>query len=256
MPNFKLTLEYEGTNYYGWQRQKDKQTVQEVLETCLSRIFKQEIKINGQGRIDAGAHALGQAANFKVEKDLLPESLQKALNSLLPDDIKIKQAEIVCPEFQARFSAKARHYRYLIYRGEEPSLWLRGFAYFYPYELDLTSMRKGAKYLLGRHDFTSFASSGGGTDNYLREVKSLTIEGKKLQSAPFESSSSGEFMIFEIKANAFLYHMVRNIVGTLLKVGRGEIAPLKVQEILEARDRKVAPPPVPAKGLYLVGVKY
>ena len=254
MPNFKLTLEYEGTDYHGWQRQRDKETVQEVLETCLSQIFKQQIKVNGQGRIDAGAHALGQVANFKVEKDFVPDNLQKALNSSLPDDIRIKQVEIVDAQFHARFSAKLRHYRYLIYQARQPSLWLRRFVYFHPYAFDPKLARQGAEYLLGKHDFSSFASSGSAADNFVREIKSLTIEKKRFPA--LEGIFPGEFVVFEVKADAFLYRMVRNIVGTLLMVGRGGIVPGRVKEILEEKNREHAPPPVPAKGLYLVSVEY
>ena len=156
MPNFKLILEYEGTNYHGWQRQETKITVQETIEKGLEKIFSEKITLIGQGRIDAGAHALGQVANFKVVKDFNVLNLKKAINSLLPPDIRIKDAQAVDDKFHARYSAKGRHYKYLVYNNE-PSVWLRKFSYFYPYQLNIKSMKEGAEHLIGRHDFSPFS---------------------------------------------------------------------------------------------------
>ena len=133
MLNFKLTIEYEGTNYHGWQRQKSKITVQEVIEQALWKIFNQKITLIGQGRLDAGAHALGQVAHFKVTKDFDSLNLKRALNRLLPSDIEIENVQAVSDKFHARYSARARHYKYIVYNNE-PSVWLRKFAYFYPYD--------------------------------------------------------------------------------------------------------------------------
>ena len=249
MPNFKLTLEYEGTNYHGWQRQKTKITVQETIEQSLKKIFNEEIRIIGQGRIDSGAHALGQVANFKVEKNFNLLNLKKALNSLLPPDIRIKDAQVVDDKFHARYSAKGRHYKYIVYNNEL-SVWLRKFAYFYPYELNIENMKEATKYLIGRHDFSPFQSSGSPVKSPVKTVKSIEIEKEIL-------IFSGKLSVirFDIKADAFLYRMVRNIVGTLLEVGRGKIQPAEIKEILEKKKKRKGQT-VPAHGLYLVNVDY
>jgi len=250
MPNFKLTIEYEGTNYHGWQKQKNKSTVQGVIEEAVKEAFKTEIHIIGQGRIDSGAHALGQVAHFKVGKEFAPLALRRALNSLLPRDIRIKNVEIVGDDFHSRYSAKLRHYRYLIYSNDGPSVWLRRFAHFYPYRVDIEKMYRATNFLIGEHDFSSFQSSGSIVRNPVREITSIEINRKKIWN------SFPELIMFDIKANAFLYRMVRNIVGTLLEVGRGKITPEEIKRILELKDRKELSSPVPAYGLYLVEVEY
>lgn len=246
MPNFKLTIEYEGTAYYGWQRQKDKITVQEVLEKKLKKIFQEKITLIGQGRIDAGAHALGQTANFKVSRDFDVVNLKNALNSLLPFDIRIKKTQKEDGKFHARYSAKQRHYRYLVYN-TELCVWLRKFAYFYPYDLDVKKMRKAANYLIGRHDFSPFQSTGSPVKNHKKNVKLIYI--KRVDFA--------EVSVFtiDIAADAFLYRMVRNIVGSLIEVGRGKIQPEEVKRMLH-KEVKRKSQTVPAYGLYLVEVKY
>lgn len=249
MPNYKLTIEYEGTNYHGWQRQKTKVTVQEIIEQGLEKIFDEKIRIMGQGRIDSGAHALGQVANFKMEKDFNLLNLKKALNSILPQDIRIKDAESVDDKFHARYSAKARHYRYVIYRGEF-SVWLRKFAYFYPYELNIKNMKEAAQYLIGRHDFSPFQTTGSPVKSPVKTVKSIEIE-----KGDFDFFGELPVLSFNIEADAFLYRMVRNIVGTLLEVGRGRIQPAEVKEILN-RGKSRKGQTVPAYGLYLVKVEY
>lgn len=249
MINYKLTIEYEGTNYHGWQRQKNKITVQETIEKNLKRIFNEKIDIVGQGRIDAGAHALCQVANFKVEKDFNPLDLKRALNSLLFPDIRIKDVEFVDDEFHARYSAKARYYRYIIYNNES-SVWLRKFAYFYHYKLNIKKMREGAKYLIGRYDFSPFQSSGSPVKNPIRTIKLIEIEKEDLSFLTKET-----VIRFDIKANAFLYKMVRNIVVTLLEIGRGKIQPAEIREILNRRKNKKGRT-VPAHGLHLVDVEY
>ena len=249
MPNFKIIIEYEGTNYYGWQRQKTKVTVQEVIEKSIAKTFGKKISLTGQGRIDAGAHALAQTANFKIEKDFNVSNLKKALNSLLPFDIRIKDVQVSGDDFNARYSAKLRHYKYILYNGE-PSVWLRKLAYFYPYKLEIKKMKEGAGYLIGEHDFSSFQSSGSPVKNSVRTVESVSIT-EKILNFPVEMP----VIQFSIKANAFLYKMVRNIVGVLLEVGRGKVPPLQVNEILKHKDKRNAQT-VPAYGLYLVGVEY
>lgn len=249
MPNYKLIIEYEGTNYHGWQRQKAKITIQEVIERTLGKIFNQKITLIGQGRLDAGAHALGQVAHFKTYKKFNTSSLKKALNSLLPADIRIKNVQTVPDRFHARYSAKARHYKYIVYNSE-PSVWLRKAAYFYPYDLNIKKMKEGTKYLLGRHDFSCFQSTGSPVKTPVKTIKRITIKKENL-------NFSGKISIirFDIKADAFLYRMVRNIVGTLLEVGRGKMEPAEIKDIIDNKKKRKAQV-VPAYGLYLVSIKY
>ncbi len=249
MPNYKLTIEYEGTNYHGWQRQKSKITVQGVIEQTLEKIFKQKITLIGQGRLDAGAHALGQVAHFKVTKDFNPLNLKRALNGLLPSDIRIKNTQKADDKFHARYLAKTRHYKYIVYNGE-PSVWLRKFAYFYPYELNISKIQKGAKYLLDKHDFSCFQSTGSPVKSPIKTIKSIKIKKENL-------IFPGKIAVirFDIKADAFLYRMVRNIVGTLLEIGRGKIPPEEIRKILKGKAKRKSQV-VSACGLYLVGVEY
>ncbi len=249
MNNYKLTIEYEGTNYHGWQRQESKITVQEVIEQALEKIFTQKIILIGQGRLDAGAHALEQVAHFKVTKKFKSIDLKRALNGLLPSDIRIKNVQTVSGKFHARYLARTRHYKYIIYN-DERSVWLRKFAYFYPYKLDVKKMNEGAKCLTGKHDFSPFQSTGSPVKSPLKTIKSIKIK-KEYVNFPRKIP----VMIFDIKADAFLYRMVRNIVGTLLEIGRGKIPPDETQKILKGKTKKKSQT-VPAYGLYLIDVKY
>ncbi len=249
MVNYKLTIEYEGTNYHGWQRQKTKITVQEKIEKKLEKIFHEKITIAGQGRIDSGAHALGQVANFKVEKDFNVFNLKKALNSMLPTDIRIKDVQIVDDKFHARYLAKQRHYKYLVY-SNEPPVWLRNFVYFYPYELNIKRMQEGAECLIGQYDFSPFQASGSPVKNTVKIVKSIEI---KKEEISFLTKIS--VVRFDIKADAFLYKMVRNIVATLLEVGRGKMHPAEIKEIINKKAKREGQV-VPAHGLFLVDVEY
>jgi len=249
MPNYKLTIEYEGTDYHGWQRQKSKATVQEVIEKTLEKIFKQKITLMGQGRLDAGAHALGQTAHFKVNKNINPVNLKKGLNSSLPADIQIKGIQLVDDNFHARYSARTRHYRYIVYN-DELSVWLRKFAYFYPYYLNIKQMKEGAKWLLGKHDFSCFQSTGSPVKSTVKTIKSVEIKKENLN---FPGKVS--VIKFDIEADAFLYRMVRNMVGALLEIGRGKIPPDEIEEILKGRTKRRSQT-IPAYGLYLIDVKY
>ncbi len=249
MPNYKLTIEYEGTNYHGWQRQKTKVTVQEAIEQTLEKIFNQKIALIGQGRLDSGAHALGQVANFKTGKNFKPIILKKALNNILPTDIKIKKTQIAGDKFHARYDAKSRYYKYVVCNNEF-SVWLRNSAYFYPYKLDIKKMQKGAKYLLGKHDFSPFQSTGSPAKSPVKNIKSIKIK-KEYLNFPTKIDVIG----FDIKADAFLFRMVRNIVGTLLEVGRGKIQPAEIEKILKDKTKRKSQT-IPAYGLHLIDVKY
>jgi tRNA pseudouridine38-40 synthase len=246
MRNLKLKIEYDGTNYCGWQVQKGHQlkSIQEVIEKTLQRILQEKIKLIASGRTDAGVHALGQVANFKTNSKIALEKLQRALNGLLPQDIAIKSIEEAPLDFHSRFSAKSKVYRYSVLNRDYPSALLRNRVYYFPYPLNLGLMRKEAKALLGRHNFKSFQASDKKEREAVRSIKSIKIKKDK------------DLLHLEIEADGFLYNMVRNIVGTLLEIGRGKFPPASAARILKAKDRRLAGPTLPACGLCLLKVKY
>jgi len=248
MINIKLTIEYEGTKYHGWQRQKSLLSIQGILEEKISQITQEKITLNGSGRTDAGVHALGQVANFKTNSSIPLIELTFVLNRMLPLDIRIKKAERVDNNFHARYSAVSKIYHYYVLNSNQNnnyiSIFLRNYVYCIYENIDLGEMKKASNYLQGEHDFTSFACSGSRIRNWKRKIKNISIIKK------------GNIFCFHLEADAFLYKMVRTIVGTLLEVGKGKIDYLEMKKILEAKNRKIAGRTVPAKGLFLIKVKY
>lgn len=242
--NIKLTIEYDGTNYHGWQLQPNGITIQEVLEGAIEKILGVKIRVNGSGRTDAGVHALGQVANFFYEGDLDLCRLQKGLNALTPRDIVINRVELVADSFDARRDAKSRVYSYRIWNHLFPSAFHRCFSWHIAEPLDVSSMQEAIRCLEGEHDFASFQAAGCDALHAVRRVycNSLRLE--------------GEFLVYTIEATAFLRHMVRNIIGTLVEVGRGDRSPAGFAELLAARNRIQAGPTAPPHGLFLVEVKY
>jgi tRNA pseudouridine38-40 synthase len=243
--NIKLTIEYDGTAYHGWQIQPGLRTIQGVMREQIAQITQQEVNLIGAGRTDAGVHALGQVANFLTESTIDLPSLQRGLNSLLPPDIVITRAEEVEEGFHARFSARSKTYEYHILNQPYPSALLRDYAWFIHDELDLTSMKKCITLLIGSHNFSSFRASGDESSHSMREVIRLEIEGR-----------DSNLIVVTIEANAFLREMVRSIVGTLVDVGRGKTSFAEFKEILEAQDRRRAGMTAPAQGLFLTEVTY
>ncbi len=245
MRNIKLTIEYDGTNYAGWQLQgKKHRTIQEALEKALERILRKRIKITGSGRTDSGVHAKAQVANFKTDSGIAAEKIRLALNAVLPDDITVIKAEEAVLGFHSRFSAKSKVYRYTILnRPSRPTI-LRDMVYFLSYPLNLRLMRREAKILLGRHNFKSFQAADKEERGAVRTVKRLKI------------TRDRDFIYIDIEADGFIYNMVRNIVGTLIDVGRGRLPEGSIKKILLAKNRRFAGPTVPAKGLCLLEVKY
>jgi tRNA pseudouridine38-40 synthase len=266
MQNIRLTVGYEGTNYRGWQRQTmiqdpgsriQKKTIQGILEEALSKITKERIRVIGAGRTDAGVHALGQAANFKTTSKMTPEEFRKALNSMLPKDIAIKNAQRVKERFHAQFDAKNKHYRYIIYQGSTPSPFLRNYILYIPCKLNLKAMKEGAKYLIGRHNFSSFRLSGSSAKTSIRAITKLSITSQSdMRYAICDMRKNGRTIFINVEADGFLYGMVRSIVGTLIEVGRGKISPSRVKKILKAHNRRLAGPTASARGLYLIKVRY
>ena len=242
--NIKLTLEYDGEDYHGWQRQPQVITIQGTIEEALAKILQEKVNLIGAGRTDAGVHARGQVANFKTKSSIPLKNLKAALNSLLPGDIVVRHAVQVPNDFHARYHAKSKSYCYTILNAPLPSPFHRKYAYFFPHPLDKAAMKRAAKLLVGGHNFSSFRGTGTARENCLRKVKRLRILTEK------------ELIRLDMEADGFLYNMVRIIAGTLLEVGRGKMAAGEVKRILRAKDRRQAGPTLPAQGLCLVKVKY
>lgn len=245
MRNIKLIIEYDGTNYFGWQRQPRETTIQEVLENALEKITGKRITIIGSGRTDSGVHALAQVANFKTESTMTPFQFQKALNSLLPKDIVIKEAENVDLNFNSQFSAKSKVYIYVILNRDYPSALERLRAWFISDRLHLSRMEEAARMVIGEHDFRAFALSKLNVKTTVRRVLGAELEEK----------SNGRIE-FEIEASGFLKGMVRLIVGTLVQVGKGKITPENFREILESGEKTNFVITAPARGLFLKKTKY
>ena len=244
MVTWKLTIEYDGTAYAGWQRQPDRPTVQAAIEAALQRITQSEVPVTGAGRTDAGTHALGQVVSFRSEKPMSPDVWVRGLNGLLPPDISVRSAELMAENFHARYSARGKLYEYRILNRPERSALERTRAWHVRGRLDVEAMRDAAGSLVGRHDFSSFQGSPTDEKDPICEVRRLEV------------SQEQAVIRVEAQADRFLKQMVRAIVGTLVEVGRGKRSPKSVKEILEARDRRAAGVTAPAHGLYLVRVDY
>jgi tRNA pseudouridine38-40 synthase len=242
--NIKMVLAYEGTNYAGFQRQSNGPTIQGLLEDKLAMILNCKVKIIGSGRTDAGVHAYGQVVNFKTVKQLSALKIQKALNSLLPEDILIRSAEETVLDFHARYSSKNKTYSYNIYNDEARPLFNRNFVYYYRHHLDLERMKDAAALLVGKHDFKSFQAAGSTVVNTIRTIHFCHLY------------RTGLLIKVLINADGFLYHMVRNIVGSLILVGNGKWSIEGFKNLIEKKDRTLAGPTAPAKGLCLEEVFY
>ncbi len=262
MYGVKMIVEYDGTNYAGFQRQPSRPTIQGELEKALSIILREEIKVVGAGRTDAGVHALHQVVSFKTGASFEADRLQWSLNCLSPKDIAVKRIEIVDSSFCARRSATSREYEYFILNRSHPSPFLDRYSHFVARRLDLKAMREAAKFLVGTHDFFAFCPTCGG-DPTRPETSSrrAPVRGRAVRTV-FELTCRRTdkpvkgLLIIRIRANAFLHNMVRTIVGTLLEVGFGNFTPGVVKEILEGKERTKAGPTAPAKALFLTNISY
>jgi tRNA pseudouridine38-40 synthase len=243
--NFKLIIEYDGTQYHGWQRQPNGMSIQQAVETAIETMTQKKITLIGSGRTDAGVHALGQTANFKCETRLEPDEIQKGLNSLLPKDIVIRQCQTVPSEFHARYDVKSKRYRYCILNRRLPAAIGRQYAWWIRSPLDISAMQQAADLIVGEHDFKAFEATGSPRGHSRRYVLEARWERR-----------IGEQVTFDITADGFLRYMVRNIVGTLVSVGQHRITPARFKEVLNALDRAQAGATAPAHGLFLVEVHY
>lgn len=245
MRNIKLVLEYDGTNYAGWQRQKNALSIQQVVEEALYKLTGEKITVIGAGRTDSGVHARGQVANFFTASRIPADRFSFALNSLLPYDIRVLESQEVPPEFHARYWAKAKQYRYSICaRTHAPAIG-RNYYYHVPDVLDVEAMNAAAQYIAGTHDFKAFQSAGSSVKNTVRTI----YQARWIWEPPC-------YLYFDIKGNGFLYNMVRILVGTFIEIGRHRMQESDMKRILESGDRDKAGPTAPAHGLCLEKVYY
>lgn len=250
MPNIKLLLQYDGTDYSGWQIQPDRVTIQGLIEEKLRKITGEEINLLSAGRTDAGVHALGQVASFKTTSPHSPEVFKNALNGMLPSEIRVLSSSQADEQFHPRFDALGKIYFYLLDFSESTSPFLSRYSHHINYEIETAAMIKASLHLIGRHDFSSFRASGCGAMTTEREVQSIKLQ--EMEEIDFLTARlKGRFLRITIHADAFLRHMVRNIVGTLIEIGRGKIPPDNIRDIIKRKERKAAGPSVPARGLFL-----
>jgi len=250
MRYFKLIIAYDGTDFHGWQIQSNKPTIQGELINVLRRITQENVQLHGAGRTDAGVHALGQVGSFRTQSTLSAGEFQRALNALLPPTIRIVAAEEVGPDFNARWSARGKIYRYRLYRGRvvPPMLWR--YVLHYPFPLDEDAMRDASARFVGMHDFASFAASTGSEE----DDKERSTE-REIYSTELVRSPDSEELVFTVRGRSFLRYMVRKIVGTLLDVGRGKLKPDDIDRLYELKDRSKSGPTVPPQGLCMVSVE-
>jgi tRNA pseudouridine38-40 synthase len=252
--NWKLTLAYDGTDYSGWQVQPRRRTVQGELADALEQITRERVLPQGSGRTDAGVHALGQVASFSLRANIPPENLQRALNRTLPAEIRVLAAEMVPDDFHARHSAVRKTYEYRIFRGEICPPFLARFAYPLVWPLDLGSMQTAAAQVIGEHDFTSFAAVE--PELTQRQDPGFTPPCPVRVVTSSTWQQDGDMLTYRVTGEGFLHHMVRNLVGTFIDVGRGHVAVDSIPQILAAKNRSAAGPTAPARGLFLVSVEY
>ena len=244
MRNIKLTIEYDGKDFNGWQKQPNKLNIQGTIEETIKSIVGHEVNLTASGRTDAGVHALGQVANFKTTSEIPIEKMAIAINSRLKKSIVIKNAEEVDEKFHSRLSCKQKTYRYIINNSKNGTAIYRNLEYHFPIELDVKKMQKAAKYFEGEHDFSGFKASGTSSKNSVRTIYKADVFKKE------------DKIYIELTGSGFLYNMVRIISGTLLDVGIGKINPDQISEIIKSCKRENAGKTLPAHGLYLVSVKY
>jgi tRNA pseudouridine38-40 synthase len=256
--NWKLVLAYDGTEFHGWQVQPDRPTIQGELANAIERVTGQRVLPQGSGRTDAGVHARGQMASFALNGPIPAENLQRALNRTLPESIRILSAEPAPPDFHARHSVTAKTYEYRIFRGEICPPWTARFAWAIRWTLDPARLEAAAQLITGTHDFSSFAASD--PDMTVRKAAQENAQPSREGNVRtiFASgwTEDGDLLLYRVRGDGFLHHMIRNLVGTFVDAGRGQIAPEDVARILAARNRSEAGATAPARGLFLVRVEY
>jgi tRNA pseudouridine38-40 synthase len=243
--NLRLLLEYDGSRYHGWQRQKGDLSIQQVLEEALQRLTQEKVTLIGSGRTDAGVHALGQVASFRTGSNIPLKAFHEGLNSMLPYDIAVLEAREAPPEFHARKSALSKTYEYrLLIRSSRSPLY-HHYGWWLSHQLDLAAMVAAAAALPGEHDFSAFRASGSGNRNPVRRILAASWQ-----------TRAGGWLSFTITGNGFLRGMVRSLVGTMVEIGKGKAQPELLRELLKSGERRLAGPTAPSQGLYLVEVVY
>jgi tRNA pseudouridine38-40 synthase len=249
----KFTLAYDGTSYVGWQRQPNGVSIQALVEDALAPVEGRPVTVVGAGRTDAGVHALGQVASAKLASPIEPGALERALNARLPPDVRVRAVVEAPSDFHARFSATSKHYRYRIRQAPAIGPFEYRHAWHVPQALDTAAMAAAAQALVGRHDFASFQGSGSDVETTERTLTAIRVSETE---AAGDGDEQGRLLIVEVEADGFLRHMVRTIAGTLVEVGTGRRPPDDLGAVLAARDRRSAGPTAPARGLFLVRVRY
>ena len=244
MRNIKLTIEYDGKDFNGWQKQPNKLNIQGEIERAIKEITKEEVDLIASGRTDAGVHAIAQVANFKTESNFSIEKYPIALNAKLKKSIRIQNAEEVEERFHSRYNCKQKTYRYIINNSKHGSAIYRNLEYYIPNKLNVEAMKEAVKYFEGEHDFKGFKASGTSSKSSVRKIYKTNIE------------KNGDKIIIELTGNGFLYNMVRIIAGTLVDVGLGKIKPEDIPKIINSKDRTKAGKTLPPYALYLVKVEY
>jgi tRNA pseudouridine38-40 synthase len=244
MPLYRITLAYDGTGYQGWQVQPDQPTIQGRLQECLEEMTGQAVNVVGAGRTDSGVHAQAQVAHFQLGSSIPPNGLLLGLNSLLPEDIRVLDSDFAPDGFHARYSALSKTYCYYLDRSPVSLPFRSRFTHHHPHPLDLPSMNRASEAFIGKKDFAAFCAAASEVKTTIRECTHSFL------------NENGNELVYEISANGFLHHMVRNIVGTLLEVGRGKLAPEDIDRLFESRDRRLSGPTAPARGLHLICVDY
>ncbi len=250
MRNLKLILSYDGSEFYGWQVQPDVPTVQGTLASAIGRITGEKVLPQGSGRTDAGVHALAQVVTFVTESSVPAPNFLKALNAILPASVRVLEVTEMPAEFHARHSAQAKTYRYRIYRGSVCPPFLARYVWHYPYSLDESAMNAAGALVIGEHDFTSFAAVDPEKSREAETVSNV----REIYASGWERSA--DELIYTVRGSGFLHHMVRNLVGTFILVGKATVQTDDVTRILEAQNRSAAGPTAPANGLFLVQVEY
>ena len=257
MGTFKITLAYDGTDFVGWQRQASGSSIQGLIEDALFDLDGREIPVIGAGRTDAGVHALGQVASFSLHRDIDASTLVSALNARLPNTVRVLTAEPVATTFHARYNALAKTYRYRIWNGDVMSPFERAYAWHLTGPLDRAAMVEAASLVEGRHDFAAFQAAGGSTKTSEREMFSSRILGDDVaQDSSPARAALPIHIVYEARGDGFLRHMVRNIVGSLVEIGRGRRPASWLTDVLVRCDRTQAGPTAPPHGLVLVAVEY
>lgn len=248
--NFKLLIQYDGTDFHGWQVQENARTIQGELERVIGMLDEREVKVVGSGRTDAGVHAEGQVANVFLARDITPEKLTGAINGNMWRDIRILKSEKTADEFHARFSAKVKTYVYRVVNAPVMSPFWRRYAHHQSRPLDVARMNEAARFFLGEHDWTAFSSSHSDSENKVRTINSFSVESR------WDDRANASMVEFRISAKGFLRYMVRSIVGTMLEVGRSEKDFDTIQTAIIGGDRNLAGNTAPANGLTLLRVDY